>query len=125
MFANEIFSSRYVLNPTPFTSILSFPSDSLPCNPSRIHVLWSPSKDLGASGIKIGALISQGAKNKPLVDTIRTSLNATPVSSASDVVFTSIMRDEEFWEAFGRENRKRLGEAFELVGGWCESHGLG
>lgn len=125
VFANEIFSSRYVPNPTIFTSILSFPPEFLPCNPSRIHVFWSPSKDLGASGVKIGVLISQSAANKPLIDTIRTSMIATPVSSASDAVFTAIMQDEAFFENFMSENRKNLGEAFELVGAWCESHGLG
>lgn len=59
------------------------------------------------------------------MDTIRTSLNATPVSSASDAIFTAIMQDEAFFENFMSENRKSLGEAFELVGEWCESHGLG
>ncbi|KAF9042682.1 PLP-dependent transferase [Rhodocollybia butyracea] len=131
VFANEVYSTRYTPHPTPFTSVLSFPpppsSDALPCSSSRIHVLWSPSKDLGASGLKIGALISPEPANKPLIETIRASMSATPVSGAADAVFTAILDEEngKWYEAFLEENRRRLRESMELVAGWCEVHGLG
>jgi aspartate/methionine/tyrosine aminotransferase len=36
-----------------FTSILSVDSAALGCDPSRVHAVWSTSKDFGSSGIKI------------------------------------------------------------------------
>ncbi|KAH8824907.1 PLP-dependent transferase [Flagelloscypha sp. PMI_526] len=124
VFANQVFPSKYAPNPTPFKSILSFPPSTLSCNPSRIHVLAGPSKDLGASGVKIGCLISQN--NPDLLLAVASGMSVTPLSSASDAVFSSLLNLEngKFIEEYLDENRRVLSGAFELLGRWCEAHGL-
>ena len=41
----------------PFCSALALDPQALKCNPSRIHIIWSMSKDLGCSGIKIVGIL--------------------------------------------------------------------
>ncbi|QRV85623.1 aminotransferase class I and II protein [Ceratobasidium sp. AG-Ba] len=115
----QVFSSRYVPNPTPFKSILSL---SIPCNPARIHVLAGPTKDFGASGIKVGSLISQ--HNPDLLRLVERAVQALPMSSAADALFTKVLSDVQFRDWFLEENRKRLRQAFELAGDWCTFHNL-
>jgi gliotoxin/aspirochlorine biosynthesis aminotransferase len=38
---------------SPFVSALSIDTRSLGCDPSRVHVVWSPSKDFGQSGTRM------------------------------------------------------------------------
>jgi aspartate/methionine/tyrosine aminotransferase len=123
VYANQVYPTKFNLNPQPFVSILSLDIPLLTgCNPSRIHVLAGPSKDLGASGVKIGALVSQN--NPELVQLIRAGTSNSPLSTASDAVFTSILNDEKFLLWFLEENRRRLRNASEFVCDWLEDHGI-
>jgi len=117
LFANQVFSTSP--NTTPFISCLSLDLGSAA---ARTHVFAGPTKDLGASGVKAGTLIAQ--HNPDVLSLIRWSLATMPISSASDAIFTSILRDEQFVEWFLEENRRRLKEAYEFVTGWCEFQGL-
>lgn len=121
------------------------------CDPSRIHVLTGPTKTFGASGLKVGALVSQA--NPVLVAMLNAALRATPVSSAADGLITGVLCGEieeelegedsgnrngegkgkgvseelgtglgGFARWFLEENRRRLSVAFELVGAWCVFH---
>ncbi|KAF9051098.1 PLP-dependent transferase [Hymenopellis radicata] len=99
VFANELFPSSYVKDPTPFRSILSM--------------------DTSSSGVKVGALVSY---NDAVLRTVADSLSSTPISSAADALFTAIMNDDEYCEWFLTENRRRLTNAFELVARWCDFH---
>jgi len=142
VFANQIFPSTYVPSPPPLVSILSLPV-SQPGNPqgvdpSRIHVLAGPTKTFGASGVKVGALVSQ--HNPTIVKMLDVALRATPISSAADALFTHVLMggwDEDldgsqnevhqlgtFARWFLDENVKRMSKAFDLVGSWCDFHGL-
>lgn len=123
VYANQVFASSFEPHPPPFISILSLDVLSLAgCDPSRVHVLAGPTKDFGASGVKVGAFVSQ--HNPSLVKLMRAALYAIPMSSAADALFTPILRDKEFSDWFLEENRNRLREAFELVGEWCQFHQL-
>ncbi|CUA71818.1 1-aminocyclopropane-1-carboxylate synthase-like protein 1 [Rhizoctonia solani] len=117
----QVFSSRYVPNPTPFKSILSIDLPSY-IDLSRIHVVLSPTKDFGSSGLKLGSLISQN--NPDLLASVRRAVQAVPVSSATDALFTAVLGDVKFREWFLEENRNRLRIAFERVGDWCMFHKL-
>lgn len=121
VFANQVFSSAYCSEPTPFTSILSLDLSGI-CDPSRVYVLAGPTKDFGASGVKVGAFISQ--KNPGVLKLVKASLDATPISSASDTLFTAILDDEPFCDEFLKDNRLRLALAFELIASWCSFHKL-
>lgn len=121
VFANQVFSSVYCPDPTPFTSILSLDLSGH-CDPSRVYVLAGPTKDFGASGVKVGALISQ--HNIDVLRLTRASLVATPISSAADAIFTAILNDDSFCDQFLEDNRNKLRQAFELIALWCTYHNL-
>lgn len=120
VYSNQVFASKYEPNPQPFISVLSL--DIQDCSPSRIHVLSGPTKDFGASGVKLGAFISQ--HNPSLVKLMKASLGPIPISSAADALFTPILNDDKFFPWFLEENRRRMKESFELVAEWCEFHGF-
>lgn len=138
VFANQVFPSAYVPDPPPFVSILSHPvsqpGNTYGVNPARIHVLAGPTKAFGASGIKVGALVSQ--YNPTIVKMLTVALYATPVSSAADALFTHVLTDGlnegvddpaslgSFARWYLDENVKRLSRAFNLVGDWCTFHGF-
>ncbi|KAH7333013.1 pyridoxal phosphate-dependent transferase [Rhizoctonia solani] len=117
----QVFSSKYVPNPTPFKSIMSVDLPSS-IDLSRIHVVLGPTKDFGSSGLKLGSLISQN--NPDLLTSVRRAVQAVPMSSATDALFTAVLGDVEFREWFLEENRNRLRTAFERVGDWCTFHKL-
>ncbi|KII84100.1 hypothetical protein PLICRDRAFT_179782 [Plicaturopsis crispa FD-325 SS-3] len=123
VYANQVFSSSLVPDPTPFVSALSLDMRTeCGCDPSRIHVLAGPTKDFGASGFKIGAFVSQ--HNPKLVKIVQGALGGIPISSAADALLTPVLRDDAFRVWFLQENRKRLGQAFENVAAWCLFHDI-
>lgn len=56
VFALSSFKSPDLPDVPDFTSVLSLDPKSLGCDPERIHVIWSMSKDLAASGIRLVGL---------------------------------------------------------------------
>ncbi|KII84198.1 hypothetical protein PLICRDRAFT_374221 [Plicaturopsis crispa FD-325 SS-3] len=123
VYANQVFSSSFVPDPTPFVSVLSLDVRAeCGCDPSRIHVLAGPTKDLGASGLKVGAFVSQ--HNPDLVQVVRGAIASIPISSASDALLTAVLRDDAFRIWFLEENRRRLSKAFENVAAWCLFHDI-
>ncbi|KAF7369429.1 PLP-dependent transferase [Mycena venus] len=105
-----------------FESVLTFDLPSMGVDPSRVHVLAGPTKDFGASGLKLGLLISP--KNPDLLKLIRPLLFATPISSVSDLLFARVLQDRPFVERFLADNRVALTEAYEFVAEWLMFHGL-
>lgn len=53
VFALSSFKSPDLPDAPEFASVLSLDPKSLGCDPERIHVIWSMSKDLAASGIRL------------------------------------------------------------------------
>jgi gliotoxin/aspirochlorine biosynthesis aminotransferase len=49
----SVFASPDLADPSPFVSALSLHPTSLGCDPERVHVVWSMSKDLAASGVRL------------------------------------------------------------------------
>lgn len=90
--------------------------------PTHVHVLLSPSKDLGISALKVGLLVST---DKGVLQLVQGSMNATPISGASDALVTRMLGDAEFLRTMREGNVTRLREAWELFEGWCKWQGLG
>ncbi|KAJ7172929.1 PLP-dependent transferase [Mycena crocata] len=105
-----------------FESVLTYDLPAMGVDPARVHVLAGPTKDFGASGLKLGLLISQG--NPSLLALIRPLFNATPISSVSDLLFSRVLQDTPFVENFLVDNRAALSAAYELVARWLLFHGL-
>ncbi|KAB8261315.1 pyridoxal phosphate-dependent transferase [Aspergillus pseudonomiae] len=67
VFALSSFVSPDFTNPEPFVSCLSIDPSSVGCDPQRIHVVWSMSKDLSASGVRLGCVVT---RNRSLRDVV-------------------------------------------------------
>lgn len=117
-FANRIDQRE---DQTPFESALSINTDGL-VNPALIHVIWGVSKDFGANGLRLGAIISQhnSALHRALVPP---SLYSSS-SSITDHVVANLLEDEEWIEAYLRKNRRKLAENHEHVVKWAEQHDI-
>lgn len=81
-------------------------------DPSLVHILWGMSKDFGANGLRMGAVISQS--NQPLLDACRTCALYSSQSSLSDYVTAEILSDDTFVEEYIQTNQSRLSEAYSV-----------
>ncbi|KAJ7641054.1 PLP-dependent transferase [Roridomyces roridus] len=106
----------------PFESVLTYDLAAMGVDPERVHVLTSPTKDFGASGLKLGLFISPA--NPQLINLIRPLFLATPISSVSDLLFARVLQDRPFVERFLEDNRRMVKEAYEFAAGWLTFHGL-
>lgn len=98
--------------PVPFSSILSLDIPSL-IDPSLVHVLWGVSKDFGANGLRLGALISPA--NPAFIQAIRACAIWSSPSSLAENAVARILGDRAFVDSYIRLNRKRLSAAYTHV----------
>ncbi|KAJ6532906.1 PLP-dependent transferase [Mycena vulgaris] len=106
----------------PFASALTYDFSALGVDPARVHVVAGPTKDFGASGLKLGLLISPA--NPSLLNLVRPLFYATPISSASDALFARVLEDKPFVARFLADNRTALTAAYEFVAEWLLFHNL-
>lgn len=110
-------------NPQPFISALNIDwSTEANCDPSRIHILSSASKDFGLNGFRIGTFVSQF--NPDLINAMKVTGKLYMVSSPADALFSALLNDENFYSSFVSTNRTRLTEAYEHIKAWCVRHGI-
>ncbi|GAA6017441.1 hypothetical protein JCM11491_006660 [Sporobolomyces phaffii] len=103
----------------PFTSILSIdPLVEAHCNPSRIHVVYSASKDWGVNGLRLGVLVSQS--NPELHTAMESSCLLMKISSASDILWSSLLLDPVALPQYLEMNRSRLAQAYARATEWLE-----
>lgn len=103
----------------PFESVLSIdPTDII--DPARVHVVWGMSKDFGANGIRVGAIISQS--NPSLHASLIAVGLYSSVSSISDHVVANILEDDAWVEQYISENRSRLSRQYQRVVAWAKRH---
>ncbi|KAE8381470.1 pyridoxal phosphate-dependent transferase [Aspergillus bertholletiae] len=106
-------------NPTPFTSVLSIETENL-IDPQKVHVIWGMSKDFGATGLRIGTLISQF--NTTFLEACESiSLFSFP-SSLADNAAASLFLNEAFSDELVKLNRARLSENYQHVVKILRSH---
>jgi aspartate/methionine/tyrosine aminotransferase len=60
VYALSIFPNPELPTPTPFTSVLSLDLDSLGVDASRVHMVWSLSKDMGRVGSEWYVISARG-----------------------------------------------------------------
>lgn len=93
----------------PFSSILTLDIPSL-IDPSLVHVLWGVSKDFGANGLRLGAIISPG--NPAFVQACKACGIWSSPSSLAESAVCAILNDEVFVERYVRLSRERLSKAY-------------
>lgn len=122
LISDEIYAlSVFQESGTPFTSLLSIPPDGL-IDPSLTHVLYGLSKDFGANGIRMGALISQ---HNPQLHQALTPISIySYVSSLAESLTTKLLYDDEWVDWYIAENHQRLKRNYDHVVHWAESHNI-
>ena len=105
----------------PFTSLASIPCEGL-IDPALTHILYGMSKDFGANGLRLGAIISQhnSGVHQALIPV---SINSY-ASSLTEAAATSLLNDDEFVDWYVVENQKRLRKSWEVVLKWAEEHDI-
>ncbi|CBF74597.1 hypothetical protein AN4153.2 [Aspergillus nidulans FGSC A4] len=95
-----------------FTSILSLLDDTLPATfASRVHVIWSASKDFGCNGLRLGCIISQAN------DTLRLGSGLTSYLEVSSLttVMTIALLDSPHLPLLIAKSSERLTAAYNLL----------
>ncbi len=93
----------------PFTSALSL---GVPEHRDIIHIIYGLSKDFGAAGLRIGALISRNrALHQPFWSIIRFHSPSGP----SVAIATKMLESREWCGEFIRSSRLRIASAFRLA----------
>ena len=103
-----------------FTSILAVNPEDL-IDPQLLHCLWGTSKDFGASGIRLGAVISH---NQQLLSSIASRGLFTFPSTVADCIVTQMLSDTEFVDQYLADNTIRLDTAHNLVLKFLKSEGI-
>jgi aspartate/methionine/tyrosine aminotransferase len=105
----------------PFSSILSLDITSL-IDPSLVHVLWGVSKDLGANGLRLGAIVSPG--NPAFIQACKAcGLWSSPSSLAENAV-CAVLDNSAFVENYIMTNKQRLSAAYAHAITELQKHGI-
>lgn len=123
IYALSVFENNVDSHPaaTPFESIFSIdPTDLI--DPALVHVLWGMSKDFGANGIRLGAIISQ--HNQALHNAMQPVGLFGSISSITEHVTANILADDAWVEAYIAENQRLLGERYEYLATWAKQNGI-
>ena len=104
-----------------FESLLSIDPAGI-IDPSRLHVIWGMSKDFGANGLRVGAIISQ--HNPTLHAALIPAALYTSVSSMAENATANILEDTAWVEEYLSENRRRLAKQFEMAVKWAKNNDI-
>jgi 1-aminocyclopropane-1-carboxylate synthase len=121
-------SSSTTAPPTPFTSLLSIPTDDI--HPATdhddpkglFHVEYGLAKDFGAAGLHLGALITPNRAVAAAFEAI--SLLHAP-SGASCAIATQLLSDTAFVDSLLGQSRARLAENYAAVTRVLDEAGIG
>ncbi|OBS19612.1 hypothetical protein FPOA_11337 [Fusarium poae] len=96
---------------TPFTSILSIDFTSL-IDPSLLHVTYGLSKDFGAAGLRLGAIIT---RSQPVLRAIEATMRFHNPSGASLSIGSAMLEDRTWCRSFVDSSRSKLLQAHRHV----------
>ncbi|ETS77609.1 hypothetical protein PFICI_09671 [Pestalotiopsis fici W106-1] len=120
IYALSSFQNPELKDPTPFVSILELDIKALGCDPSRVHMIWSTSKDLGSSGMRMGCCVTQ--KNRPLATGLALT-STTQMSCLTAIATASLLKSPELPRLL-ELNSQRLADAYQRTTAILKSHGL-
>lgn len=123
IYALSVWENRVDNDPasTPFCSASSIDLSGL-IDPSLVHVIWGMSKDFGANGLRLGAIVSQN--NPALHAALMPVALYSSVSSISDHVSANILEDNAWVQDYVHRNRMLLSERYELVTNWAKQYDI-
>ncbi|KAL7905942.1 PLP-dependent transferase [Trichoderma velutinum] len=106
---------------TEFVSVLSRDLDALCVERSKVHVLYSISKDLGCSGIRLGCLVSQANEALRMSQAV---LNNAKICNAATVMISPMLSNTSEMKKLLEINTKRLHRAAQIAIQFAEFHQL-
>ncbi|KAF7128641.1 hypothetical protein CNMCM5793_003492 [Aspergillus hiratsukae] len=106
-----------ILKPNSFHSILSMDLESCGVDASRIHTVWSLSKDFGCSGLRMGCIVSQA--NPTLLLGLRLPMSSQ-VSSLTALCTTSLLTSAKLPQLI-QFNSERLLDCYRLLTDFLDS----
>ncbi|BCS27097.1 pyridoxal phosphate-dependent aminotransferase [Aspergillus puulaauensis] len=121
LYGISVWDNPGMKHPTPFTSVIAINTEKL-IDPRRIHAVWGLSKDFGATGLRIGVLISQ-ANKRFLAACESISLMNFP-SSMADSIAASLLSNDSFLDTYISEYRSRLSRNYQHVTSFLRDHGI-
>ena len=105
---------------TPFTSILSLDTDKY-IDPRYLHTTYGLSKDFGAAGLKVGALIT---RSRSVLEAVNSVARFNSASAPSLSIGTAMLQDRDWCRAFIEGNRSNLAAAYKHVTSGLEEMGV-
>lgn len=139
IYAMTAFKTDDLINPVPFTSILSIDIANLGCDLSLIHTIWSTSKDFGVNGVRMvsnnrlqfmfltdltdlkqGCTVTQG--NKALA--VGHALAALYLTSSLTAVFVVALLTSPELPALLELNSQRLARSYEILTAFFKSNSI-
>jgi 1-aminocyclopropane-1-carboxylate synthase len=124
IYAQSVFRLKGDDEAQEFTSVLSLNLESLDVNPARVHVLYSMSKDFGASGFRIGLFVSRA--NPSIIQSMAAQATFMRASSPADLLWSALLQSDsdngppEFNNIteYLKENKTSLGNTYDEVIQW-------
>lgn len=104
----------------PFTSILSIDPTSL-ISTSLLHVTYGMSKDFGAAGLRLGAVVTRSQAVHRAVESVMRFHNP---SGASLSIATAMLEDREWCRGFIEGSRAKLARAYKHATRGLEEMGV-
>lgn len=95
----------------PFTSVLSINSKDL-IDPSLLHITYALSKDFGAPGLRVGAIIT---RSLPVQRAIQTVLRFHSTSGSSLAIGIAMLENKAWRDAYIKYMRSSLAKAYRHV----------
>ncbi|KAF2201388.1 1-aminocyclopropane-1-carboxylate synthase 7 [Delitschia confertaspora ATCC 74209] len=108
VYALSRFKNPEIKEPVPFVSALSLDAESIGGDGSRLHVVWSLSKDFGQSGFRMGCVINQG--DAEMIFGVALAAN-NQISSLSAICATNLLNSPRLSRLIST-NSDRLLEAY-------------
>ncbi|ORY02342.1 PLP-dependent transferase, partial [Basidiobolus meristosporus CBS 931.73] len=105
-----------------FRSVFSLPNLESLISPSSVHMVWSFSKDYCANGLRVGVVLSP--YNPELIESLQSVALFTGISSTTDSLLTSLLREESWMDWFVEENKRRLLQSYQRLSGFCDEHSI-
>ncbi|EAU31807.1 hypothetical protein ATEG_07545 [Aspergillus terreus NIH2624] len=105
----------------PFESVLSIDLRGI-IDSQLVHVLWGMSKDFGANGLRLGAIISQG--NPELHMALKGTTIYSYSSQVADHLTSLVLEDEAFTDEYIRLNREKLSASYTYAAKYMTDCGI-
>ncbi|GFG16496.1 1-aminocyclopropane-1-carboxylate synthase-like protein 1 [Aspergillus udagawae] len=117
--SDEIYALSTLDEQAPFTSVLGIDVSALGVDLARVFTLYSISKDLGSSGLRLGFGITQAHPDLRLSLAIS---NHSRVSTFTSLVITALLRDPAAIDGILHQNRVALQRSARLISDFLVFH---